>query len=49
MKCIGFHEEELEECMISKFPSSTLFFFLIFLGPHLQHVEVPRLGVQSEL
>ena len=21
----------------------------VFLGPHLQHMEVPRLGVQSEL
>ena len=21
------------------------FFFLVFLGPHVQHVEVPRLGV----
>ena len=25
------------------------FFFGLFLGPHLQHMEVPRLGVQSEL
>ena len=25
------------------------FFFLVFLGLHLQHMEVPRLGVQSEL
>ena len=26
-------------------------FFLVFciLGPHLQHMEVPRLGVKSEL
>ena len=23
--------------------------FFVFLGPHSQHVEVPRLGVQSEL
>ena len=23
------------------------FFFLVFLGPHLLHVEVPRLGVKS--
>ena len=23
--------------------------FLVFLGPHQQHMEVPRLGVQSEL
>ena len=28
----------------------TFFFFLsFFLGLHLQHMEVPRLGVQSEL
>ena len=26
-----------------------LFFFFSFLGPHLQHMEVPRLGVESEL
>ena len=25
------------------------FFFLIFLGLHLGHKEVPRLGVESEL
>ena len=25
------------------------FFFLTFLVPHLQHIEVPRLGVKSEL
>ena len=24
-------------------------FFLVFLGPYLQHMEVPRLGVESEL
>ena len=24
-------------------------FFLVFLGPNPQHMEVPRLGVQSEL
>ena len=22
---------------------------MVFLGPHLQHIEVPRLGVESEL
>ena len=26
-----------------------LFFFFFFLGPHLWHMEVPRLGVESEL
>ena len=25
------------------------FFFFVFIGPHLRHMEVPRLGVQSEL
>ena len=25
------------------------FFFLIFLGQHLQHMEVPRLRIESEL
>ena len=24
-------------------------FFFVFLGPHLQHIEVSRLGVKSEL
>ena len=23
--------------------------YLFFLGPHLQHIEVPKLGVESEL
>ena len=26
-----------------------VFVFLLFLGPLLRHMEVPRLGVQSEL
>ena len=26
-----------------------LFFFFFFLGPHLWHMEIPRLGVESEL
>ena len=25
------------------------FIFLPFLGPHVRHMEVPRLGVESEL
>ena len=29
--------------------SLTFFFFFVFLGPHLWHMEVPRPGVQSEL
>ena len=26
-----------------------LFFFFVLLGPHLWHMEVPRLGVELEL
>ena len=25
------------------------FFFFVFLGPHLWHMEIPRLGVKLEL
>ena len=31
----------------STFANATLFF--CFLGPYLQHMEVPRLGVESKL
>ena len=27
----------------------SLFIYLVLLGPHLRHMEVPRLGVKSEL
>ena len=30
-------------------PQSSNFFFPVFLGPHQWHMEVPRLGVESEL
>ena len=33
----------------SNFLSFFFFFFFVFLGPYLQHVWVPRLGVKSEL
>ena len=33
----------------SLLPSCELFIFFFFLGPQLQHMEVPRLGVESEL
>ena len=26
-----------------------IYLFIIFLGPHSRHMEVPRVGVQSEL
>ena len=39
-----------KECVCLKiFIESSLFFFLCFLGLYLQHMEVPRLGVKSEL
>ena len=28
---------------------SSFFFFFVFVGPHLRHMEVPRSGVESEL
>ena len=31
------------------FPSNIKNIFLPFLGPHLWHMEVPRLGVELEL
>ena len=31
------------------FSENFLIIFLFFLGPHLWHMEVPRLGVKSEL
>ena len=27
----------------------SLFIYFVFLGPHLRHTEVPRLGLESEL
>ena len=34
-------------CTTAGTPKELLLF--LFLGPHLRHMEVPRLGVQSEL
>ena len=34
---------------IAFFLSFFLLFFAFFLGPHSPHMEVPRLGVESEL
>ena len=44
----------LWECRASKTELLThaiffFFFFLVFLGPHPEHMEVPRLGIKSEL
>ena len=35
--------------ILSTFLYFLFFFFFIFLGPHLWYMEVPRLGVESEL
>ena len=35
--------------LISFLSFSPFFFFFVFLGPHLQHMGVPRLGVKLEL
>ena len=57
----GFHEliliKCLEHCLMlnklginaSFFFLFSFFFFFIFLGPQQRHMEVPWLGVQSEL
>ena len=47
----GIKEDQsiLPALAVSFFLSFFLFFFLCFLGPHLGHVEVSSLGVQSEL
>ena len=41
----------LLRCSFSALLSSLLLFLFVclFLGPHLQHLEVPRLGVEREL
>ena len=36
----------LEKCL---FRTSDFFFFLLFLGPHLRQMEIPRLEVKSKL
>ena len=46
--------EEIERAILKQTPDFFFFlsfflFFFFFLGPHLWHVEVPGLGVESEL
>ena len=40
---------KLERKVVSEVLTKISFFFFWFLGPHLQHMEVPRLGAESEL
>ena len=35
--------------MVYKCIKTCLFFFSTFLGPYLQHMEIPSLGVESKL
>ena len=35
--------------LASSCPHTSLMCLFFFLGPHLRHMEVPRLGVESEL
>ena len=35
--------------ILEKEYKNTIQFFSVFLGLHLQHMEVPKLGVESEL
>ena len=43
--------EDIWQCLerFCHHSQSAFFFFFVFLGLHLQHMEVPRLGVKSEL
>ena len=38
--------DRLAVLILLKYP---IFFFFVFLGPHFWHMDVPRLGVKSEL
>ena len=52
-ECISpvLHEQSQPRlcCLAIKFIHWLLFFFFCFLGPQLPHMDVPRLGVESEL
>ena len=47
----GAHGKDIEDGIIPPCKESESIFFafvFIFLGPHLWHMEVPRLGITSE-
>ena len=48
-KIFGLTLREMGGHAIRVAQSGLHFFFFFFLEPHLQHMEVPRLGVKSEL
>ena len=42
--------QEIPESLINFAAAASFFFFLlVFLGPHLRHMEFPRLRVELEL
>ena len=49
-KRVPFSSHPLQHLLpVDFFDDVHSFFFFVFLGPHPQHVEVPRLGVKLEL
>ena len=46
--CLQIYTQEWNHWLIC-FSIFSVFFSFVFLGPHPRHLEVPRLGVQSEL
>ena len=47
---LTFRENMVSQiAFLSFFFPSFLSFFLVFLGPHLWHMDIPRLGVESQL
>ena len=49
MKFSGFSIPNLEAFVGLHCDKTSLFIYLVFSGPHPRHMEIPRLGVKSEL
>ena len=47
--CISLNNMPLRFLHIFAWPDRSFLFFCFFLEPHLRHMEVPSLGIQSEL
>ena len=48
-ECIGIESQRKEKVKLTSLCPLPTFIFCVFLGPHLRHMEAPRLGVQLEL
>ena len=46
---VNFNSSQKKSLLFLSFPHLFYFLSFVFLGPHLQHIEVPRQGVQLEL